>query len=175
MEIANSRSNLVPLNRSGSVPYRVSDDYEAIQSSWEVHTRGLIWPGRRPINWTTIVAELLALIKFNLCDRWRTPSSGQGRRRSLSNRSLSRRIKLMIYSPAKLLEFRKLKREKETRPKYWSRNDHELSIVVIQGKIYCTEGGIYIYIYRRLRRVRWSFVFFETKWKGEGRIREKHF
>lgn len=82
------------------VPYRVSDDYEAIQSSWEVYTRGLIWPGRRPINWTTIVAELLALIKFNLCDRWRAPSSGQGHRRFLSNRSssLSRAsgIKLII-------------------------------------------------------------------------------
>lgn len=32
------------------------------------YTRGLIWPDGRPINRTTIVGELLALIKFNLCD-----------------------------------------------------------------------------------------------------------
>lgn len=55
-------------------PYRVPDDYEAIPSSWGVYTRGLIWPGRRAINWTTMVAELLALIKFDLWDRWHTVS-----------------------------------------------------------------------------------------------------
>lgn len=54
------------------VPYRVPDDYEAIQSSWGVYTRGFIWSGRRAINWTTMVAELLALIKSDLWDRWHT-------------------------------------------------------------------------------------------------------
>lgn len=40
------------------------------------YTRGLIWPDGRPINRTTIVGELLALIKFNLCERTRSFSQG---------------------------------------------------------------------------------------------------